>query len=136
MHERLRRVYDVERLLARVTTGRASPRDLEFPGHARCRRQAAGSCGTASKLHRAGETPAAEAAGCSWKRRSICVPSCGRRSTRRWPTSARLASRDGGFIRDGFSAELDALRELARGGKQWIARYQAQETERTRHPDA
>ena len=39
-----------------------------------------------------------------------------------------LSSRDGGFIRDGFHAELDALRELARGGKQWIARYQAQET--------
>ena len=46
-----------------------------------------------------------------------------------------LSSRDGGFIRDGFSAELDALRELARGGKQWIARYQAQETERTGIPN-
>ena len=30
--ETLRRVYDVERLLARVTTGRASPRDLGFLG--------------------------------------------------------------------------------------------------------
>ena len=30
--KRLRRVYDVERLLARVTTGRASPRDLSFLG--------------------------------------------------------------------------------------------------------
>ncbi len=46
-----------------------------------------------------------------------------------------LSSRDGGFIRDGFSSELDALRELARGGKQWIARYQAQETERTGIPN-
>ena len=32
LHEGLRRVYDVERLLARVTTGRASPRDLSFLG--------------------------------------------------------------------------------------------------------
>ena len=32
LHESLRRVYDVERLLARVTTGRASPRDLSFLG--------------------------------------------------------------------------------------------------------
>ena len=46
-----------------------------------------------------------------------------------------LASRDGGFIRDGFNAELDALRELARGGKQWIARYQAEEAPADRHPD-
>ncbi len=45
-----------------------------------------------------------------------------------------LASGEGGFIRDGFSAELDALRELAHGGKQWIARYQAQEIERTGIP--
>jgi DNA mismatch repair protein MutS len=32
LRETLRRVYDVQRLLARVTTGRASPRDLELPG--------------------------------------------------------------------------------------------------------
>ncbi len=37
LHEGLRRIYDVERLLARVTTGRASPRDLSFLG-ARCNR--------------------------------------------------------------------------------------------------
>ena len=30
IREQLKRVYDVERLLARVTTGRASPRDLNF----------------------------------------------------------------------------------------------------------
>ena len=30
--EQLRGVYDLERLLARVTTGRASPRDLSFVG--------------------------------------------------------------------------------------------------------
>ncbi len=45
-----------------------------------------------------------------------------------------LVSRDGGFIRDGFHGPLDSLRELARGGKQWIARYQAQEAERTGIP--
>src|SRR5262249_49790477 len=45
-----------------------------------------------------------------------------------------LASREGGFIRDGHSAELDALRELARGGKQWIAQYQAEESARSGSP--
>jgi len=30
IRELLRRVYDVERLIGRVTTGRASPRDLSF----------------------------------------------------------------------------------------------------------
>ena len=40
LRETLRRVYDVERLLARVTTGRASPRDLSF--HARTLRSLPG----------------------------------------------------------------------------------------------
>src|SRR5262249_1135711 len=42
-----------------------------------------------------------------------------------------LTTTDGGVIRDGNSAELDELRDLARGGKEWIARYQASEIERT-----
>ena len=50
------------------------------------------------------------------------------------PGDCPLAARDGGFIRDGFNADLDALRDLARGGKQWIAQYQAQETQRTGIP--
>ena len=37
-----------------------------------------------------------------------------------------LTAREGSFIRDGFDPELDRLRELATGGKQWIAKYQAQ----------
>jgi len=39
--------------------------------------------------------------------------------------------RDGGIIRDGWSAELDALRNAARGGKDWIARLQEDERKRT-----
>ena len=42
-----------------------------------------------------------------------------------------LVSREGGFIRPGFNADLDNLRELTTGGKQWIARYQAEEAART-----
>lgn len=39
--------------------------------------------------------------------------------------------REGGIIRDGWSAELDELRNAARGGKDWIARLQEQERQRT-----
>lgn len=39
--------------------------------------------------------------------------------------------RNGGVFRDRADARLDELRELARGGKQWIAAYQQQERERT-----
>jgi DNA mismatch repair protein MutS len=42
-----------------------------------------------------------------------------------------LALKEGGLIRDGFSPELDELRAAARGGKDWIARLQREEIERT-----
>ena len=35
--------------------------------------------------------------------------------------------KDGGILREGYHAELDELRKLAKDGKDWIARYQAQE---------
>ena len=39
--------------------------------------------------------------------------------------------RDGGFIRDGYSAELDEIRDIARNGKEYIARIQKDLVERT-----
>ena len=41
---------------------------------------------------------------------------------------------DGNVIKKGFAGELDELRELSTSGKQWIARYQASESERTGIP--
>ena len=37
---------------------------------------------------------------------------------------------DGGYIRDGYSAELDELREISSSGKDWIASMQAKERKR------
>jgi DNA mismatch repair protein MutS len=42
-----------------------------------------------------------------------------------------LAVKEGGMIRDGFDASLDELRDATRGGKDWIAKLQQQEIERT-----
>ena len=39
--------------------------------------------------------------------------------------------KDGGAIRAGYSEELDGLRALAREGKDWLARYQAEQIART-----
>ena len=41
---------------------------------------------------------------------------------------------EGGVIRDGYSAELDELRGIKRHGRDWIARFQADEAERTGIP--
>jgi DNA mismatch repair protein MutS len=42
-----------------------------------------------------------------------------------------LAIKEGGMIRDGFDAGLDELHAATRGGKDWIAKLQADEIERT-----
>ena len=42
-----------------------------------------------------------------------------------------LAVKDGGLIRDGYHADLDELRGHARGGKSWIAKFQAEQVRRT-----
>ncbi|MFO0895822.1 MAG: DNA mismatch repair protein MutS [Pirellulales bacterium] len=121
LRERLSGVYDLERLLARVSTGRATPRDLSFLARtlrllpALKARLTARSSGLLQRLER-------ELDLCEEIRAKLdgaLVDDC------------PLLSREGGFIRPEFSPELDNLRDLAAGGKQWIARYQAQEVERT-----
>ena len=113
--EELRAVYDVERLLARVTTGRASPRDLSFVGKTLARmpvvRDQLGecSCRLLQDLQQQLE---------------LC-PDLRDRLAESLIEECPLTARDGGFIRSGFDDELDRLRQLAAGGKEWIAQYQA-----------
>ena len=45
-----------------------------------------------------------------------------------------LAVKEGGLIREGFSEELDELREIASQGTRWLARYQQEEIDRTSIP--
>ena len=118
--ETLAGIGDVERLVSRVVTGRAGPRDLERIGHAaailpRVLVLLEGSGGLLADL-RDGLDPCHDiAARVADTLREGC------------PVSAR----EGGFIRPGFDRSLDELAELASGGKAWITRYQAQEVERT-----
>ncbi len=122
--ETLRRVYDVERLLARVTTGRASPRDLSFLG-----RTLRALPGIKAKLT-ARKSPLLNLLETEI---DLCVDLRSKLDAA-LGDECPLNSREGGFIRDGYHPPLDALRELAHGGKQWIARYQAEESQRTGIP--
>jgi DNA mismatch repair protein MutS len=124
LRDALRRVYDVERLLARVTTGRASPRDLSFLGRT-LRGLPAIKARLSARRSRLVNELESQIDLCPELRAKLdagLVDDC------------PLGSREGGFIRDGYHGPLDELRELARGGKQWIARYQAHQTERTGIP--
>ena len=45
-----------------------------------------------------------------------------------------LTIKEGGIVRDGFSEELDELRQIAGDAKSWMARFQAEESERSGIP--
>ncbi len=115
----LKSIYDMQRLLARVTTGRATPRDLSFVAR------------TLSNLPRVkakltGRT--SERLGLLESRIDLCADIRGRLESA-LEDDCPLTTRDGGFIRSGFHAELDEQRELMRGGKRWMAEYQAKAIE-------
>jgi len=121
LRQSLRSIYDIQRLLARVTTGRATPRDLSF---------VARTLGCLPKLK-------AKLAGRKSDRLSQLegrVDLCGEIRSKldaALEDECPLTSRDGGFVRAGYHAELEEQRELMRGGKQWMAEYQAEAVERT-----
>ncbi|HTU26770.1 MAG TPA: DNA mismatch repair protein MutS, partial [Pirellulales bacterium] len=125
LRETLAAVYDLERLVGRVTTGRASPRDLSFVA-----RTLAALPGLKAKLTARRSTLLGRLEG----QIDLC-PDVRAKLEHALTDDCPLVSREGGFIRPGFHAPLDALRDLASGGKQWIAAYQAKEAERTGIPN-
>ena len=120
LREKLREVYDIERLLARVSTGRASPRDLAHIG--RTLRQLPPLKDVVNHRQSALLKLAYDSI-------DLCPELCESLESA-LVDDCPLLARDGGLIRDGYSEELDELRKLAAGGKQWIAEYQSREAER------
>jgi DNA mismatch repair protein MutS len=125
LRESLQEIYDLQRLLSRVATGRASPRDVSFIGRtlARLPKVKAKLTGRASALLTDLES-----------RLDLCADIRGPLE-RALVDDCPLTTRDGNFIRPGFHAGLDEFRELMAGGKQWMAEYQAAECQRTGIPN-
>lgn len=121
LREQLQQAYDLQRLCARVATLRASPRDLAALGRTLglLPRLKAKLVGRSSDLLRTLEA-----------RLDLCGEIRGEIEAA-IVDEAPLITSEGGMIRDGYSAPLDEFRDLARGGKKWIAEYQAQEIQRT-----
>ncbi len=124
VRDALKSIYDIPRLIARVTTGRASPRDLSFVARTLAALPAvkAKLAGRSSVLLRAVES-----------RIDLC-PRLRSRLESMLADDCPLTAREGGFIRAGAHDKLEELRELMSGGKQWMANYQAAEVERTGIP--
>ena len=117
-------VRDIERILSRVATNRASARDLSSLGQSltplpELRRMLGLAYSTTLSALRERVDPSDDLKDAL---------------ARAIADDAPLTLKDGGMIRGGWSAELDELRSLSRSGKDWIAQYQAKEGERTGIP--
>lgn len=120
LQSRLNGVRDLERLIAKVDSGRANARDLK--ALAESLRPVAGikdvlhpSCSLASDIQ-SRLSPETEI---------ISLVDHG------IAEDPNVLLTEGNLIAPGYSAELDELRDLAEKGHRWIAEFQAKEIERT-----
>ncbi len=120
----LGRLHDLQRLTSRISTGRASPRDL-----------VAVSATLRALPELLARLEEAQAPALKLIRSQLhLLPDLQAELERALVEAPPLSPKEGGLIRDGYHAELDRLRELARGGKAWIAQFQAREIARTGIP--
>ncbi len=135
VRDRARPVRDLERLLAKAARPGAGPRDLAaLRGSLQALAPLAGALGSvddAEALPGAEETPPSSLP------RPQPVPQAAvllEEALVDDPPAIPKGSRGAnevGYIRAGFRSELDALRESARKGREWIAGLESRERERT-----
>ncbi len=120
LQSRLGGVRDLERLIAKVDSGRANARDLKALAESlrpvTSLKEALGANGPALDDIQARLTP--ETAIVDLIDHGIAE-------------EPNVLLTEGNLIAPGYSAELDELRDLAEKGHQWIAEYQAREIART-----
>ena len=121
LRDTLGRMLDLERLLARIAVGTASPRDLLGLGRTL-------ACVPGLRPHLAG-TPAAKLRSASEALDE--APELRDRLLSAIAEDAPASAAGGGVIRAGYSAELDELRHLATHSRQIIAAIEARERQRT-----
>ncbi|MBN1557683.1 MAG: DNA mismatch repair protein MutS, partial [Lentisphaerae bacterium] len=121
LRDALEPVRDLERLVARLGSGTGNARDVRAIGASLARVPALRD-GTAAH-------PAARIRALGEQLRPL--PELVGLIERALVDESPLTIRDGGLIRAGYREALDALRQTAAEGKQWLARYQASEQART-----
>jgi DNA mismatch repair protein MutS len=121
LRECLRAVFDLERLITRVSMGSANARDL------------VGLKGSINSLPRVKELMK------GMKGKILTEVEGGideltdvaHRIQESIVDNPPFSLREGGIIRDGFHSELDELRSIKRNGKQWVANLEAEERAKT-----
>ncbi len=125
LREQLEQAYDLERLTARVATGRAGPRDLGCLTRTLALLPKIKAKIAARRSDRLSQLEA-QLDLCADVRAEI---------EQALADELPLTTAEGGIFQSGYHAQLDELRGLARGGKEWIAKYQADEIARTGIPN-
>jgi DNA mismatch repair protein MutS len=121
LSDRLREVYDVERLIGRVSRGRANARDLRA---------------LKATLDVVPDAKSALADADAERLRDLRAALDELADVRDLIGRAidpdpPIEVTEGGVIREGFDDELDSLRETVRAGREWVADLEANERERT-----
>jgi DNA mismatch repair protein MutS len=121
LRERLKSVYDLERILTRIEVGTANARDLTA---LRCSFEI---------------LPDIKQSLCSFKSNALTEVGFGMETHTDCAEMIRAAIidsppfsiREGGFIREGYDLELDELRGLSRDSRQWVQEMEVREKENT-----
>jgi DNA mismatch repair protein MutS len=120
----LRRSGDLERLAARVGSARANARDLQGVQL---------SLALVPELKEALSTSRSDLVQAAAARLDP-LPALHQTLAKALVEDPPVTLKEGGLIRDGYDEELDRLRGVRRGGQDWIARFQAEESGRTGIP--
>jgi DNA mismatch repair protein MutS len=125
MRELLANIADMERIAARISTFRASPRDL------------LGLARTLRRVPQLRELLSGLQAGLNARLASQCdsMDELANLLESAIEPSCPPHLRDGGVIRKGFSQELDRLRSISTDGQSWLRNYQKQEAQRSGIPN-
>ncbi len=119
--EQLHRMGDLERIVSKVAVGRVSPREVvQLRNALDAIRPVKSACLHADEesLRRIGE------------QLSLCESVKDRIEKEVQPDPPQLVNK-GGVIADGYSPELDELRHISRGGKEYLLEIQQREIEKT-----
>lgn len=121
VRDRLGGIYDMERLMTKIVFGNCTPRDVRTFGAAIAALPALRSCleGTKSRFLREIYQEMDE------------LTDIADRIGRAIVDDPPITLKDGFVIRDGYSAELDEVRSLVTGSREYLAGIESRERERT-----
>jgi DNA mismatch repair protein MutS len=121
----LAEVYDIERILGRVSTRLANPRDTYQLG------RSLSALPSLTQMLEAFESEVLVGLRSSLIRAANELSALGQQIIRTQKEEAPLSSRDGGIFNRGTSPELDHLIELTENGQRWLVELEAREREQT-----